>query len=108
MDQILEQLKATKKATIITNLAKKNTIINKMERFRLNQTDKEDLEQMILLYLLEMDLDYFIDLVDRKKLDSYINRMLVLQYKSSTSRFYKEIIKFQLTTSPIEDYNECY
>lgn len=102
----LDELQTEKKLALIQGYANDKLVEFNTRKFRLNNNDRSDLVQMVYLYLLEMTNEAFFDIVDRGKMDSYIKRIAVLQYKSSTSRFYKEIIKFQLTTNPIEDYNE--
>lgn len=100
----LKTLQIEKKLKLIEGFAKDKLVERNIVKFRLDKYDKTDLAQMVYLYLLEMDVDSFFELVDNGKLHSYIRRMAVLQYKSSTSRFYKEIIKFKITTNPLDDY----
>ena len=104
--QNLEQLQEQKKLSLINKWGREGLVEHNIRQFRLSDEDKKDLAQLVYVYLLEMSTEAFFDLIERKKMTSYIRRIAVLQYKSSTSKFYKEIIKFQITTTPIENYNE--
>lgn len=104
MNTTLETLQLQKKNDLINQWAKQGLVEHNIRKFRLSDYDKNDLSQMIYMFLIEMSVENFFDLIDRKKMGSYIKRMAVLQYKSSTSYFYKEIVKFKITTNPIEDY----
>ena len=100
----LEQLQEQKKFDIINKWGQSGLVEHNIREFRLSDENKADLAQMVYVYLLEMSVESFFDLVDRNKMASYIRRIAVIQYKSSTSKFYKDIIKFKITTSNIEDY----
>jgi hypothetical protein len=54
-----------------------------------NKRFRDDLKQELILYLLEMEQDKLVGLIERKQLLFYCYGYLKNQYQSSTSEFYK-------------------
>ena len=63
---------------------------------KIRKNDSEDLLHDIILYLNKYPEERILDLTKKKQLGYFIARMMILQYHSSTSRFYKDYKKHRL------------
>lgn len=67
----------------------------------------EDLCQMVYLILLEYDEAKIVDLWENEQINFFIARILLNQYKSTNSPFYKLFRKYESKTTDIETVREC-
>lgn len=67
----------------------------------------EDLCQMVYLILLEYDEAKIVDLWDNGQINFFIARILLNQYKSTNSPFYKLFRKYESKATDIETVREC-
>ena len=66
----------------------------------------KDLAQMVYLAILEYDEDKIVDLWTNGGINFFIARIIVNQYRSNNSEFYKKFIRYDLKTEQIENYRE--
>lgn len=64
--------------------------------------DIQDLCQMVYLYLLEYDNDKLQDLWDNGQITFFIARILINQYNSENSRYFRTIVKFQRRSTALQ------
>lgn len=66
--------------------------------------DLKDLVQMVYVILLEYDEDKIIDLWEHDQIGFFIARIIINQYRSSSSPFYASIRKFRASID--EEWHE--
>ena len=95
--EIIDQLAREKRVeTMLANIAKKPV-----------SGTLEDLCQMVYLILLEYDGAKIEDLWENGQINFFIARILLNQYKSSNSPFYKLFRKYESKCQDIETLREC-
>lgn len=95
--EIIDQLARERRVeTMLANIAKKPVSGN-----------LEDLCQMVYLILLEYDGTKIEDLWENGQINFFIARILLNQYKSSNSPFYKLFRKYESKAQDIETLREC-
>ena len=95
--EIIDQLAREKRVeTMLANIAKKPVT-----------GTLEDLCQMVYLILLEYDGAKIEDLWENGQINFFIARILLNQYKSSNSPFYKLFRKYESKCQDIETLREC-
>ena len=95
--EIIEQLARERRVeTMLANIAKRPVSGN-----------LEDLCQMVYLILLEYDGAKIEDLWENGQINFFIARILLNQYKSSNSPFYKLFRKYESKAQDIETLREC-
>ena len=70
------------------------------------QTDSEDLLHDIILYLNDFQEEKVLQLISKKQMSYYIARMMIWQYHSNTSKFYKTYKKQRMFLSFFGDIKE--
>lgn len=91
-----------RKNNIIEALAKEKTVETLCTNMGVEQAYLDDLVQEIYLILLEYDEDKLIKMYERKQLKFFIVRIIMNQYFSKNSPFYK---KYKLYDQR-QDYNK--
>lgn len=66
----------------------------------------KDLSQMVYLAILEYDEDKIVDLWENGGIDFFIARIIINQYRSNNSLFYRQFIRYDLKTEQIENDHE--
>ena len=95
--EIIDQLAREKRVeTMLANIAKRPV-----------SGTLEDLCQMVYLILLEYDGAKIEDLWENGQINFFIARILLNQYKSSNSPFYKLFRKYESKAQDIETLREC-
>ena len=95
--EIIDQLAREKRVeTMLANIAKRPV-----------SGTLEDLCQMVYLILLEYDGAKIEDLWENGQINFFIARILLNQYKSSNSPFYKLFRKYESKCQDIETLREC-
>ena len=95
--QIIDQLARERRVeTMLANIAKKPV-----------SGTLEDLCQMVYLILLEYDDAKIEDLWENGQMNFFIARILINQYKSTNSPFYKLFRKYESKCQDIETLREC-
>lgn len=95
--EIIEQLAREKRVeTMLANIAKKPV-----------SGTMEDLCQMVYLILLEYDDAKIMDLWDNGQINFFLARILLNQYRSTNSPFYKLFRKYESKATDIETLREC-
>ncbi len=95
--QIIDQLARERRVeTMLANIAKKPV-----------SGTLEDLCQMVYLILLEYDDAKIEDLWENGQMNFFIARILLNQYKSTNSPFYKLFRKYESKCQDIETLREC-
>lgn len=88
----------------------RNNYFNTISRdYKLNQYTKDDLISIVIEYLLTKEDGYLVDLYERDKLLGYLKNMMYQQYSSKSSKFYKQILKFDKQSDEIyyqQEYDE--
>ena len=67
----------------------------------------EDLCQMVYLILLEYDEGKIVDLWENGQINFFLARILLNQYRSTNSPFYKLFRKYESKATDIETLREC-
>lgn len=96
------------KIEIIEQFAKERKIEKYTLYLQHTRDTKDDLSQLIYLYLLDMDEVLFFDLLYREKLDPYIKRMISIQNSSKNSKHYRSILMFNELSDEIKNDNYPY
>lgn len=91
-----------RKNNIINELAKEKTVETLCTNMGVEQAYLDDLIQEIYLILLEYDEDKLIKMYERKQLKFFIVRIIMNQYFSRNSPFYKKYKLFDQR----QDYNK--
>ena len=95
--EIIDQLARERRVeTMLANIAKRPV-----------SGTLEDLCQMVYLILLEYDGAKIEDLWENGQINFFIARILLNQYKSSNSPFYKLFRKYESKCQDIETLREC-
>jgi hypothetical protein len=95
--EIIDQLAREKRVeTMLANIAKKPV-----------SGTLEDLCQMVYLILLEYDDAKIVDLWENNQINFFIARILMNQYRSTNSPFYKLFRKYESKATDIETLREC-
>lgn len=95
------------KTEIVEAVAKSRLVERTIRRFAkvdVLTADLCDLSQMVYLVLLEYDEDKIKELWERNEMNFFIVAIVRNNLVSSTSAYYRQIRKFQDTTSNIDDY----
>jgi len=67
----------------------------------------KDLAQMVYLILLEYDEDKLADLWENGQMNFFIARIIINQYRSANSPFFKLFRKYGLKAEDIDQYREA-
>ena len=95
--EIIDQLAREKRVeTMLANIAKKPV-----------SGTLEDLCQMVYLILLEYDEGKIVDLWENGQINFFLARILLNQYRSTNSPFYKLFRKYESKATDIETLREC-
>lgn len=95
--EIIEKLARERRVeTMLANIAKKPVA-----------GTLEDLCQMVYLILLEYDDSKIVDLWENGQINFFIARILLNQYKSGNSPFFKMFRKYEIKATDIEVVREC-
>ena len=95
--EIIDQLYREQRVeTMLANIAKKPV-----------SGTLEDLCQMVYLILLEYDDAKIVDLWENNQINFFIARILMNQYRSTNSPFYKLFRKYESKATDIETLREC-
>ena len=95
--EIIDQLAREKRVeTMLANIAKKPVT-----------GTLEDLCQMVYLILLEYDEGKIVDLWENGQINFFLARILLNQYRSTNSPFYKLFRKYESKATDIETLREC-
>lgn len=95
--EIIDQLARERRVeTMLANIAKKPVSGN-----------LEDLCQMVYLILLEYDEGKIVDLWENGQINFFLARILLNQYRSTNSPFYKLFRKYESKATDIETLREC-
>ena len=95
--EIIDQLAREQRVeTMLANIAKKPV-----------SGTLEDLCQMVYLILLEYDDAKIVDLWENNQINFFIARILMNQYRSTNSPFYKLFRKYESKATDIETLREC-
>jgi DNA-directed RNA polymerase specialized sigma24 family protein len=79
---------------IITEIETSGLLRELCENIRVSSNDIDDLMQEIYLILLEYDRDKLIAIYEKKQLKFFIVRIILNQYNSKTSTFYRKYKKY--------------
>lgn len=80
--------------SIITELYEQNVIKDIIVNFKVDEFDRDDLEQEVYQILLEYDSKKIIDMYRNKQLKYFLVGIIQRQYHSKTSPFYKKYKKY--------------
>ena len=95
--EIIDQLARERRVeTMLANIAKKPVT-----------GTLEDLCQMVYLILLEYDEGKIVDLWENGQINFFLARILLNQYRSTNSPFYKLFRKYESKATDIETLREC-
>lgn len=95
--EIIDQLARERRVeTMLANIAKKPV-----------SGTLEDLCQMVYLILLEYDEGKIVDLWENGQINFFLARILLNQYRSTNSPFYKLFRKYESKATDIETLREC-
>ena len=95
--EIIDQLAREKRVeTMLANIAKRPV-----------SGTLEDLCQMVYLILLEYDEGKIVDLWENGQINFFLARILLNQYRSTNSPFYKLFRKYESKATDIETLREC-
>lgn len=91
------------KSEIVAQIARERRVETMVENIAKSPLtpDLKDLSQMVYLALLEYDGTKIVDLWEHGQINFFIARIIINQYRSSNSPFYKLFRKF----SAFNDYN---
>lgn len=94
---------------IIIELYEQETVKDIINNFKVEDIDKDDLEQEIYCILLEYDSTKIIEMYKKKQLKFFIVGIIQRQYHSKTSPFYKKYKKYYslLDANKTNNFNEC-
>lgn len=84
------------KREIVGELAKSRSVERMIENIAHRSLDAnlKDLSQMVYIILLEYDEDKIQDLYEHNQMNYFLARIIINQYQSCNSPFYKEFRKF--------------
>lgn len=95
--EIIDQLARERRVeTMLANIAKRPV-----------SGTLEDLCQMVYLILLEYDEGKIVDLWENGQINFFLARILLNQYRSTNSPFYKLFRKYESKATDIETLREC-
>ena len=95
--EIIDQLARERRVeTMLANIAKRPV-----------SGTLEDLCQMVYLILLEYDEGKIVDLWENGQINFFLARILLNQYRSTNSPFYKLFRKYESKCQDIETLREC-
>ena len=91
------------KSEIVAQIARERRVETMVENIAKSPltADLKDLSQMVYLALLEYDEGKIVDLWEHGQINFFIARIIINQYRSANSPFYKLFRKF----SALNDYN---
>jgi hypothetical protein len=96
MEMVAQLARERRVETMVENIAK-----------RALDTDLKDLSQMVYLILLEYDETKLQDLWENGQINFFIARIILNQYRSANSPFYKLYRKYGRKAEEIEQYREA-
>ena len=95
--EIIDQLARERRVeTMLANIAKRPV-----------SGTLEDLCQLVYLILLEYDEGKIVDLWENGQINFFLARILLNQYRSTNSPFYKLFRKYESKATDIETLREC-
>ena len=91
---------------IVERLARERRVETMVENIARQPLDANlsDLAQMVYLILLEYDEDKLADLWEHGQMQFFIARIIINQYRSTSSPFYKQIRKYASKAEDIETF----
>ena len=91
---------------IVERLARERRVETMVENIARQPLDADlsDLAQMVYLILLEYDEDKLVDLWEHDQMQFFIARIIINQYRSKSSPFYKLIRKYASKAEDIETF----
>ena len=94
------------KTEIVERLARERRVETMVENIARQPLDADlrDLAQMVYLILLEYDEDKLVDLWEHDQISFFIARIIINQYRSKSSPFYKQIRKYASKAEDIETF----
>lgn len=98
----------TDKRAIVEDLARGRVVEEMIENISgrsISVPELQDLAQMVYLVLLEYDAAKVADLYDNGEIRFFIARIILNQYRSTTSTFYYRFRKFLANARPLEGYD---
>ena len=89
---------------IVERLARERRVETRVENIARQPLDANlsDLAQMVYLILLEYDEDKLADLWEHGQMQFFIARIIINQYRSTSSPFYKQIRKYASKAEEID------
>ena len=89
---------------IVERLARERRVETMVENIARQPLDADlsDLAQMVYLILLEYDEDKLADLWEHGQMQFFIARIIINQYRSTSSPFYKQIRKYASKAEEID------
>lgn len=90
------------KNEIVSELAKRKFIENIIHKYSLSSF-RDDLAQDLYIDLLSKDEQLIQKLYESNQIEYYIRKMIRLNLNSSTSRFYRNYIKYEKITDDIDE-----
>lgn len=96
------------KTEIITRMAEERRVETMVENIakRPLDADLEDLAQMVYLVLLEYDADRLADLWEHGQMNFFVARIILNQYRSTNSPYYKMFRKYGRKAEDLEQLRE--
>lgn len=94
---------------IVAELARDRRVETMVENIARQPLTPElrDLSQMVYLILLEYDEDKLVDLWTNGQINFFIARIVINQYRSTSSPFYKLYRKYALKAEDIDTFREA-
>lgn len=91
---------------IVERLARERRVETMVENIARQPLDADlsDLAQMVYLILLEYDEDKLADLWEHGQIQFFIARIIINQYRSTSSPFYKQIRKYASKAEDIDTF----
>ena len=97
------------KSEIVAQIARERRVETMVENIAKSPltADLKDLSQMVYLALLEYDGAKVKDLWEHGQINFFIARIIINQYRSANSPFYKLFRKYESKCQDIETLREC-
>lgn len=98
----------TDKRAIVERLARERVVEEMVENISgrsISVPELQDLSQMVYLILLEYDAAKIQDLYDNGEIGFFIARIIINQYRSTTSTFYYKLRKFLANAKQLSGYD---
>jgi hypothetical protein len=96
MEMVEQMARERRVETMVENIARRSLT-----------PELKDLAQMVYLILLEYDEDKLADLWENGQMNFFIARIIINQYRSANSPFFKLFRKYGLKAEDIDQYREA-